>query len=71
MAYDRLTGHKRILVAIKGCRMLLRESTKDPTQCKELVLVWPDFVGIVDASSHGVGGVVIGELLECIPTAFW
>ena len=31
---------------------------------------WPDFVGIVDASSHGVGGVVIGERAECIPTVF-
>jgi hypothetical protein len=50
--------------------MLLRESTKDPTQCKELVLVWTDFVGIVDASSHGVGRVVIGELSECILTVF-
>jgi hypothetical protein len=65
-----LTGHKRVLAAIKGCRMLVWESTKDLTQCKELVLCWPDFLGIVDASSHGVGRVVIGELLECIPMAF-
>jgi hypothetical protein len=63
-------GHKQVLAAIKGCRTLLRESTKDPTQCKELVSGWPDFVGIVDASSHGVGGVVIGELSKCIPMVF-
>jgi hypothetical protein len=23
---------------------------------------WPDFIGIVDASSHGVGGVIFGKL---------
>jgi hypothetical protein len=28
---------------------------------------WPDFVGVVDASSHGVGGIIIGKLLECPP----
>ncbi len=31
---------------------------------------WPDFIGVVDASSHGVGGVIIGELSECLPTVF-
>jgi hypothetical protein len=31
---------------------------------------WPDYVGIVDASSYGVGGVVNGELRECIPMVF-
>jgi hypothetical protein len=31
---------------------------------------WPDYVGIVNAFSYGVGGVVIGELVECIPTVF-
>jgi hypothetical protein len=31
---------------------------------------WPDFVGIVDASSHGVGGVVFGENSKCAPTVF-
>jgi hypothetical protein len=65
-----LSSHKQLLAAIRGCRTLLRESTKDPTRCRELVSGWPDFVGIVDASSHGVGGVVIRELSECIPTVF-
>ena len=27
-------------------------------------------VGIVDASKHGVGGVVFGEGSKCIPTVF-
>jgi hypothetical protein len=31
---------------------------------------WPDFIGVVDASSHGVGGVIIGELSECLPMVF-
>jgi hypothetical protein len=48
----------------------LRESTKDPTRCRELVAGWPDFAGIVNASSYGVGGVALGELSECIPTVF-
>ena len=33
-------------------------------------VVPPDFIGLVDASSHGVGGVIIGELSECLPTVF-
>ncbi len=31
---------------------------------------WPNFVGVVDASSHGVGGITFGELPECPPTVF-
>jgi hypothetical protein len=31
---------------------------------------WPDFIGVADASSHGVGGVIIGKLSECPPTVF-
>ena len=31
---------------------------------------WPDFIRVVDASSHGIGGVIIGELSECLPTVF-
>ena len=27
-------------------------------------------MGIVDASSHGVGGVIVGEEKECVPTVF-
>ena len=56
--------------AISNCRTLLRESTTRPTRCRELVAGWPDYVGVVDASSHGVGGVIIGELSECKPTVF-
>jgi len=56
--------------AISNCRTILRESTSRPTRCHELVAGWPDFIGVVDTSSHGVGGVIIGELSECLPTVF-
>jgi hypothetical protein len=59
-----------VLTAIEWCRSLLRESTKEPTNCRDLICGWPDFVGIVDASSHGVGGVIFGELSACTPTVF-
>jgi hypothetical protein len=39
-------------------------------RCRQLINGWPYFVGIVDASGHGVGGVVIGELSPCVPTVF-
>jgi hypothetical protein len=67
----RLNQNKQVFAALKGCRTLLQESTKDPTRCRELVTGWLDFIGIVDASSYGVSGVVLGELSECIPTVFW
>jgi hypothetical protein len=41
-----------------------------PTLCKDLVAGWPEYIGIVDASSHGVGGVVLGELSGIPPTVF-
>ena len=40
------------------------------TRCRELIAGRPDFVGIVNASSYGVGRVVLGEILEGIPTVF-
>ena len=55
-SYVYLHKNKRILHALQGCRTLLRESTREPTQCREVTSGWPDFVGIVHASSHGVGG---------------
>ena len=30
----------------------------------------PDYIGIIDASSHGARGVIIGELLELPPMVF-
>jgi hypothetical protein len=68
--YVYLHRNEQLLRSIKGCRILLRESFKEPTRCRELTSGWPDFVGIVDASSHGVGGVVFGENSKCVPTLF-
>jgi len=31
---------------------------------------WPDYIGVCDASSHGVGGIIFGENELCIPTVF-
>jgi len=59
-----------LLQATKDIRTILRESTKVPTKCRQLVNGWPWYVGIVDASSHGVGGVIVGEERECTPTVF-
>jgi hypothetical protein len=42
----------------------------EPTKCHELICSWPDYVGIVDASGHGVGGVIFGETLVCTPIVF-
>jgi hypothetical protein len=68
--YIYLQRNVAVLTALEGCRTLLRESTKEPTRCQELVSGWPDYIGIVDASGHGVGGVVFGELSNCTPVVF-
>jgi hypothetical protein len=65
-----LSRNKRLLTSLEGCRTLLRESTKDPTRCSQLIQGWPDFISFVDALRHGAGGVIIGELSPCTPTVF-
>jgi hypothetical protein len=47
---------------------MLINSVSSPTQCKDLVASWPNYIKIMDASSHGVGRVVVGELSELLPT---
>jgi hypothetical protein len=56
--------------AITNIQTILRETLKQLTLCRDLVAGWPDYIGIVDASSHGVGGVVLGELLDLPLTVF-
>jgi hypothetical protein len=68
--YVYLQRNREVLTAIEGCRTLLRESTMEPTRCREVVAGWPDYIGIVDASGHGAGGVVLGENLACTPLVF-
>ncbi len=68
--YVYLHQNARVLNAIEGCQTLLQEPTREPTKCCKLTCGWPDFIGIVNASSHGVEGVIFGELLGCTPTVF-
>jgi hypothetical protein len=56
-----LHQNKALLSAITDCRTFLRESVSMPTRCANLVTGWPDYVGITDASGHGIGGVIIGK----------
>jgi hypothetical protein len=51
--------------------MLFRESTTQPTRCKELVQAWLDYIGVCDASSFGFGGVIVGENSNCPPTVVY
>jgi hypothetical protein len=56
--------------AISDCRTFLRESVSNPTKCKCLVPAWPDYIGLTDASGHGLGGVIVGENAAVPPTVF-
>jgi hypothetical protein len=55
---------------LDGWLTLLREATVAPTKCTELVTAHPDLIGIVDASTEGVGGVLVGENKEVVPVVF-
>jgi hypothetical protein len=68
--YAYLQCNPSELTALEGCQTLLRESTHKPTRCRELVTGWPDNIGIVNASGHGAGGVVVGEQVGCTPVVF-
>lgn len=50
-----LHRNKALMEAIVDVRTLLHTSSARPTQCRNLVAKWPNFIGIVDASSFGVG----------------
>jgi hypothetical protein len=65
-----LGRNEKLSTAIKDMTTLLRESTKNPTRCKELVMGHPDYVGVKDASIHGVGGIIVSENKACVPTVF-
>ncbi len=59
-----------LLAAIMGCCTLLQESSNSPSRCCELVGGWTDYIGVCDALSHGVGGIVFGKNEACVPTVF-
>ena len=56
--------------ALTETRTFLRDSITQPTPCQSLLTGWPDVVGICDASTRGVGGIVIGKLLVIPPVVF-
>jgi hypothetical protein len=62
--------NRHLFEALKDCRSILREATAHPMPCAELVPGWPDYVGVKDASKHGVGGIIVGENRRCTPTVF-
>ena len=65
-----LHSNANLLNAVADCRIFLRDTISSPTKCRNLITGWPDFVGITDASGHGLGGVIIGEGLAVPPTVF-
>jgi hypothetical protein len=65
-----LQRNKELKQCMDDCRRLLRESTVSPTPCRELVMGNPHYVGVKDASIHGVGGIVVGDEKACVPTVF-
>ena len=56
--------------AVVDCRTFLRETVSSPTLCRNLIAGYPDYVGITDASAHGIGGVIIGESKPTAPIVF-
>jgi hypothetical protein len=65
-----LHTNQNLYNAVRDCRTFLRDTISTPTKCRNLVTGWPDYVGITDASGHGLGGVIIGENKEVPPVVF-
>eukprot|EP00956_Cyclotella_meneghiniana_P004838 scaffold5989_cov47-Cyclotella_meneghiniana.AAC.9 len=65
-----LHRNRRLTTALKDMRTLIREATANPTKCRELVMGPPDYIGVKDASIHGVGGFIVGQGKSCLPTVF-
>jgi hypothetical protein len=59
-----------LLEAIQDIQTILWALIEKSTHCKDLVSGWPNYVEILDASSHSIGGGVVRELLELPPTVF-
>jgi hypothetical protein len=65
-----LACNETLCQSIEHIRTLLRDSTLTPMRCRKLVIAWTDFIGVCNASSHGVRGVILGENSTCTPTVF-
>ena len=65
-----LNLNKPLILAIRDGRHLLKWSKYFPTPCKEMIMGWPNYIGVKDALSHGFGGIIVGEDKACVPTVF-
>ena len=65
-----LNKNAELCQAISDIRAILREATQRSTVCKELVTGPTDYVGVKDASVHGIGRIIVGEGKACVPTVF-
>ena len=65
-----LHRNEALLTAVRDCRTLIQETMDAPTHCAQLVQGHPHYIGVKDASGHGVGGVILGESAACVPTVF-
>ena len=65
-----LSKNKSLLMAVRDCRTLLRISTLAPTNCRELVADWSNFIAVKEASGQGVRGIIVGEKRACVHTVF-
>ena len=65
-----LHTNPKLYNAVCDCRTFLVETISTPTKCRNLVTGWPDFIGITDASGHGLGGVILGENKAVPPIVF-
>ena len=65
-----LHNNATLRLAVADCCTFLRKSISAPTKCTNLVADWPDFIGITDALTHGLGGVIVGKRRAVPPTVF-
>lgn len=63
-------NNKSLRLALEECQIFLHKSVASPTKCGSLVAAWPDYIGVKDASSHCIGGIIVGENSVVTPTVF-
>jgi hypothetical protein len=69
--YVRVGTTTPLFYCLSDWKFLIKASVAEPTKCRELVATGdPGYVGMVDSSKHGVGGVVFGHRKCCHPQVF-
>lgn len=69
--YVRFGTTTPLFYCLSDWKFLIKASVAEPTKCRELVATGdPGYVGMVDSSKHGVGGVVFGHRKCCHPQVF-